>query len=110
MRRAIAGAGAVLVALAVLGAAWAHGPTRQKVRESIEIDAPQAKVWAVIGNFQDMSWLAGVSKTEGEKGNEIGATRRLTLAPGVTIDEELYKYEPEMLSYSYRITSTAVIR
>ena len=43
MRRAIAGAVAVVAALAVLGAAWAHGPTRQKVRESIEIDAPQAR-------------------------------------------------------------------
>ena len=108
MRLTIAKAGVVMAALAVLGAAWAHGPTRQKVRESIEIDAPQAKVWAVIGNFQDMSWLAGVAKTEGEKGNEIGATRRLTLAPGITIDEELYKYEPEMMSYSYRITAVDV--
>ena len=108
MRLTIAKAGVVAAALAVLGAAWAHGPTRQKVRESIEIDAPQAKVWAVIGNFQDMSWLAGVAKTEGEKGNEIGATRRLTLAPGITIDEELYKYEPEMMSYSYRITAVDV--
>ena len=108
MRLTIAKAGVVAAALAVLGAAWAHGPTRQKVRESIEIDAPQAKVWAVIGNFQDMSWLAGVAKTEGEKGNEIGTTRRLTLAPGITIDEELYKYEPEMMSYSYRITAVDV--
>lgn len=108
MRRAIARAGVVVAALAVLGAAWAHGPTRQKVRESIEIDAPQAKVWAAIANFQDMSWLVGVSKTEGDKGNEIGATRRLTLATGATIDEELYKYEPEMLSYSYRITNVDV--
>ncbi|MCC8964824.1 SRPBCC family protein [Bradyrhizobium sp. Pear76] len=98
MRRTIARAGVVVAALAVLGAAWAHGPTRQKVRESIEIDAPQAKVWAVIGNFQDMSWLAGVTKTEGEKGNDIGAT----------VDEELYKYEPEMMSYSYRITAVDV--
>ncbi|MGY3589573.1 hypothetical protein ACVIGB_001549 [Bradyrhizobium sp. USDA 4341] len=108
MRSTIAKVGVVVAALAVLGAAWAHGPTRQKVRESIEIDAPQAKVWAVIGNFQDMSWLAGVAKTDGEKGNEIGATRRLTLAPGITIDEELYKYEPEMMSYSYRITAVDV--
>ena len=52
MRLTIARAGVVVAALAVLGAAWAHGPTRQKVRESIEIDAPQAKVWAVIGNFR----------------------------------------------------------
>jgi hypothetical protein len=72
--------GAVVAALAVIGAAWAHGPTRQKVRESIEINAPPAKVWAVIGNFQDMSWLPPVSKTEGDKGNAIEATRKLTLA------------------------------
>ncbi|MBR0798058.1 SRPBCC family protein [Bradyrhizobium jicamae] len=108
MKRTIARAGVVVAALAVLGAAWAHGPTRQKVRESIEIDAPQAKVWATIGNFQDMGWLVGVSKTEGDKGNEIGATRRLTLSDGATIDEELYKYEPDMLSYSYRITAVDV--
>jgi len=108
MRATIAKVCAVVAALAMLGAAWAHGPTRQKVRESIEINAPPAKVWAVIGNFQDMSWLAGVAKTEGEKGNEIGATRRLTLAPGITIDDELYKYEPEMMSYSYRITAVDV--
>ncbi|WGR92054.1 SRPBCC family protein [Bradyrhizobium sp. ISRA443] len=108
MKGTIARACVVVVALAVLGAAWAHGPTRRKVQESIEIDAPQAKVWAVIGNFQDMSWLAGVSKTEGDKGNEIGATRRLTLTQGATIDEELYKYDADMMSYSYRITAVDV--
>ena len=93
---------------ATVSAVWAHGPTRQKVRESIEINAPQAKVWAAIGNFQDMSWLVVVAKTEGEKGNEIGATRRLTLTSGATVDEELYKYEPDMMSYSYRITAVDV--
>ncbi|MCP3466743.1 SRPBCC family protein [Bradyrhizobium sp. CCGUVB23] len=107
-RTALAVFAALAVGTTALTAAWAHGPTRQKVRESIEINAPQAKVWAVIGNFQDMSWLAGVSKTEGEKGNEIGATRRLTLGTGATIDEELYKYEPDMMSYSYRITTVDV--
>src|SRR3954463_6265318 len=88
--------------------AWAHGPTRQKVRESIEINAAPAKVWAAIGNFQDMSWLPPVTKTAGEKGNEIGATRTLTLTGGATVEEELYKYEPDMLSYSYRITKVDV--
>ena len=53
--------------LACMAMAAAHGPTRQKVRESIEINAPPAKVWAVIGTFQDMSWLPPVSKTEGDK-------------------------------------------
>jgi len=78
------------------------------VRESIEINAAPAKVWAVIGNFQDMSWLPPVTKTEGDKGNEIGATRRLTLATGATVDEELYKYDAEKMSYSYRITAVDV--
>lgn len=112
MRVTIAKAGAVVAALVLVGAAftaaWAHGPTRQKVRESIEINAPPAKVWAAIGNFQDMSWVQPVTKTEGEKGNEIGATRRLTLATGATIDEELYKHDADKMSYSYRITAVDV--
>jgi hypothetical protein len=108
MRLTIARVGAVVTALAVMGVAWAHGPTRQKVRESIEINAPPAKVWAAIGNFQDMSWLPPVSKTEGTKGNAIEATRRLTLATGATVDEELYKYDAEKMTYSYRITAVDV--
>ena len=49
---------------------FAHGPSRQKVTETIEIAAPAEKVWAVIGNFQDLSWLPAVAKTEGTGDNE----------------------------------------
>ncbi|EJN14286.1 Polyketide cyclase / dehydrase and lipid transport [Bradyrhizobium sp. YR681] len=105
---AFAGVAALAVAGMALTTAWAHGPTRQKVRESIEINAPPAKVWAAIGNFQDMSWLPPVTKTEGEKGNEIGATRKLTLTGGATVDEELYKFDADAMTYSYRITSVDV--
>lgn len=91
-----------------LTTADAHGPTRRKVQEHVEINAAPAKVWAVIGNFQDMSWLGPVEKTEGDKGNEIGATRKLTLKGGATVDEELYKYDAEKMSYSYRITAVDV--
>ncbi|UPK31742.1 SRPBCC family protein [Bradyrhizobium sp. 186] len=105
---AIAGVAALAVAGMALTAAWAHGPTRQKVRESIEINAAPAKVWAAIGNFQDINWLPPVTKTEGEKGNEIGATRRLTLTGGATVDEELYKFDATAMTYSYRITAVDV--
>jgi hypothetical protein len=108
MRVTIAGLTTTLAVLALVGAASAHGPTRQKVRESIEINAPPAKVWAVVGNFQDMSWLPPVSKTEGDKGNAVGATRRLTLTPGATVDEELYKFDADKLTYSYRINAVDV--
>lgn len=99
-------AAAALAALA--STAQAHGPTRQKIQESVTIDAAPDKVWAVVGNFQDMSWLPPVEKTEGEGGNEAKATRTLTLKGGATVEEQLYKYDAEGRSYSYRITKVDV--
>ena len=91
-------------------AATAHGPSRQKVTETIEIDAPAAKVWAVAGNFQDMSWHPAVTRTEGQGGNEPDkATRALTLAGGGVIPEEtLEKYDAAGMFYAYRITKEDV--
>ena len=91
-------------ALCAAGAAAAHGPTRQKVMESVEINAPAAKVWSVIGNFQDMGWLQGVEKTEGTGGNDPDVAKRtLTLKGGGVLNEELTRYQPDEFSYSYRI-------
>ncbi|QBR70627.1 hypothetical protein CU048_04330 [Beijerinckiaceae bacterium] len=99
----------VFVATALPYAGWAHGPSRQKLTESIEINAPPAKVWATIGDFQDMSWLAGVVKTTGTGGNQPDvAKRQLVLDNGATIDESLFKYEPAEMSYSYRIDNVDV--
>jgi hypothetical protein len=89
-------------------AAEAHGPTRQKVTETVEINAPPAKVWAAIGDFADMSWHPAVAKSEGQGGNAVDATRVLTLAGGGTIDEVLYKHDAAAMSYSYRITRVEV--
>lgn len=97
-----------LVPLALTGAAWAHGPSRQKVVQSVEINAPADKVWAVIGNFQDASWIPAVAKTEGKGGNDVGATRTLTLQSGGTIEEQLDKYDAEEKSYGYEITKVDV--
>ena len=92
----------------IVPAADAHGPTRKKTTETVEISAPPEKVWAVIGNFQDMSWHPAIEKTEGKGGNGPEATRTLTLKGGGTIQEELAKFEPEQKSYSYRITTVDV--
>ena len=100
--RGISRALGVAVAVCAVGTASAHGPTRQKVVESVEINAPAAKVWSVVGNFQDMSWLPIVEKTEGSGGNEPDvAKRHLALKGGASVDEELTKYEPDEFSYSY---------
>lgn len=97
-----------LVPLSLSGSAWAHGPSRQKVIETIDINAPVDKVWAVIGNFQDMSWHPAVAKTEGKGGNDVNATRTLTLKSGGTIEEQLDKYDAEEHSYAYEITKVDV--
>jgi len=83
--------------------ASAHGPTRQKVTETVEINAPADKVWAVIGNFQDMSWHPAVAKTEGSGGNDANATRTLTLTSGGTIEEKLISNDPAKKVYKYEI-------
>lgn len=94
--------------LATLGAASAHGPTRQKVSETIEINATPEKVWAVVSNFQDGGWIPVVAKTEGTGGNAPGAKRTLTLKNGATVDEEVAKLEPEKMTLMYRIEQVDV--
>ena len=95
----------VVAALSLIPAiALAHGPSRQKVTEKIEIDAPASKVWAIVGNFQDMSWLPGVTKTEGTGGNTPDqAKRKLTLKDGGVIDETLTRYDDKDMTLAYKI-------
>lgn len=94
-----------LASLALIPAvALAHGPTRQKVTETVEINAPADKVWATIGNFQDMSWHPAVAKLEGTGGNDANATRTLTLTSGGTIEEKLLSHDPAKMIYKYEIT------
>lgn len=90
--------------------ALAHGPTRQKVTLSVDVAAAPEAVWAVIGNFQDMSWHPAVFSTTGENGNEIDATRVVTLGAegGPTIAETLTKFDAAKMSYSYMITAVDV--
>jgi Polyketide cyclase / dehydrase and lipid transport len=96
---------AALVLSLVPVAATAHGPTRQKVTQTVEINAPADKVWAVVGKFQDMGWTGVFVKTEGKGDNGAGAVRKLTTGAGGTIDEKLIKHDDAGKSYSYEITA-----
>jgi hypothetical protein len=111
MLRLISGSSALaalaLVALFPLSAS-AHGPTRQKVTETVEINAPADKVWAVLGKFQDMSWHPAIGKSEGSGDNAPGAKRTLTLKSGGTIAEELIKFNGDDKSFAYEIKDVDV--
>lgn len=95
-RRLLIAAGALL---ATSGAVQAHGPSRQKVKLSVTLDAPPKKVWGVISDFHSMKWQPLVKSVKGDKGSAVGATRTLTFANGATMDEELDKYSAEKMSY-----------
>jgi hypothetical protein len=109
----IARRGLVLAALSLgalaSSATLAHGPTRQEVTETIEINAPAAKVWAVVGNFYDLGWLPAVAKTEGA-GDLVPekSIRHVTLKNGGEIDESLDKYDAQKFTVAYRIEKVDV--
>lgn len=103
--------GFALAAAAVLApvAAEAHGPTRRKVTESVEINAPPEKVWAIVKDFGNMGWHPAVEQTKAEGGNEPGkATRTLVLKGGGEIKEALERYDDAGRSYFYRITDVNI--
>jgi carbon monoxide dehydrogenase subunit G len=96
-----------LTALAVfaglIGPAAAHGPTRQKVVETIAIDAPPAKVWGIIANFDALkAWHPAVEQSPASKGNEEGSVRELTLKGGGALTETLEAHDAAKMRYSYR--------
>lgn len=83
-------------------AALAHGPTRVKLDLAVDVAAPPAKVWAMIGNFQDLSWAPTVAKVTGTDGNTANqAHRTVILKDGAVLpDEELDDYNPNRMEYT----------
>jgi len=85
-------------------AAHAHGPTPQKVEESIEISAPPDKVWEIAKEFAKIGdWHPLVEKSEGTGGNVAGATRTVTLKSGGALEDGLDDFNEAEKSYAYRL-------
>jgi len=91
-----------LLCLPLLG--FAHGPTPQKAKESITINAPVAKVWDTVKQFSDIAhWHPDVKQSTGDGKHESGGTRTLTLQNGGQLVEELDFYSDKDHEYSYRL-------
>jgi hypothetical protein len=97
------------VALAVLASplVFAHGPSRQKAVEAIEINAPADQVWALVGDFAVgwPKWHPLIEGSTADKANTVGSLRHLTIKGGKFLDEELEGYEPTGMSLKYRVKS-----
>lgn len=102
-------AGAVAAAMAMTGAAWAHGPSRLKTEMTVLLDATPAEVWEAIGRFDDMGWHPAIAETrmvpEGAPADQPEeSTRLLVLESGGEITETLTRIDPEGMQYRYMIT------
>lgn len=98
----------VLAGAAFLAAfsAAAHGPTPQKVVETVEIAAPIDKVWQAVEDFGGIAlWNPALKASEGHGGNQGGAKRVLTFANGEKLQEELDTYDAAGHEYGYRMSN-----
>ena len=101
--------GLVLLGGAALAAslpitAQAHGPTRQKVVETITLDAPAAAVWARLRDFSALQdWHPAVAESPADKGNTVGSVRRVKLKGGGELTETLEGHDDAQMKYSYRL-------
>lgn len=91
------------------GPVVAHGPTPQKVEETIEIAAPPEAVWAIIKNFDAMAnWHPLVASSAGRGGNEPGSERDVVLKSGGQLTDGLDDYRDSEMSYAYRLAKESV--
>jgi mxaD protein len=82
----------------------AHGPTPQKAKESVSINAPVDKVWEVIKDFGGLSkWHSDIKESKGDGILESGGTRTITFQNGEEIIDELDFYSDKDREYSYRL-------
>jgi hypothetical protein len=84
------------------GAVAADKIPRLKVSETVDIAAPPAKIWAIIKDYDNMSWHPAIKKDDATDGNIPGSVRTLDLG-GPKLTETLTRYDATKMSYSYKI-------
>jgi hypothetical protein len=99
-------AGAALLALAVaIPAAAKSVPTPLHESQSVTINAPVDDVWAVTGQFADLTWVPAVKSSTATDGNKPGSHRTLDFG-GAQMTETLQKYSAARHTYTYAIDNT----
>ena len=92
----------IFAALLIPALAFAHGPSRQKVVEEIEINATPEKIWEIISDFCGIKdWHPGITECQSDNGTQPDSTRVITLENGEQIKEKLIKHLPDKLMIQY---------
>ena len=88
----------LVVVLLFPGFIFAHGPTRQKVSESVTIEGDMSEAWALISDLRDIGQWHSVYKSIEKKGEDPQPLSMFSRESGVvqilTLDSEkkLFKY------------------
>ena len=88
----------LVVILLFPGLIFAHGPTRQKVSESVTIKAEMSEAWALVSDLQNIGQWHSIYKSIEKKGEEPQSLSMFSRESGVvqilTLDSEtkLFKY------------------
>ena len=85
---------------------FSHGPTRQKIKESITINAKPEEVWNVIKDFEKINiWHPSISKVESD-----GKNRTIYYSPrnNTPIKQKLENYNAEKMMYKTSITEVDI--
>jgi len=72
-----------LAVVASTGIARAAAPVLHETKV-MEIAAPPAKVWGVIEQFSDLTWVPPVKSSTATQGNAVGSVRTLDLGGPMT--------------------------
>src|SRR5262249_10305990 len=93
-----------VAALLVVQGALGHGATRQKVTETVVIDAPVDAVWNRGKDFDALqAWQPAVESSTATDGNNVGSLRTLNLKGGGQIVEILEGYDAAEHKFNYRM-------
>ena len=95
----------IFVSIFLFSSALAHGPSRQKVSITIDIDAPVEKVWQIISNFKEFKWNENVKDSK-TSSNEVGSERVISFKGGGAIKQKLEKLNSEKKMVSWRVVET----
>ncbi len=84
---------------------FSHGPSRQKVSESITVNASAEKVWEIVKNFKDFNWNIDVKNCSASD-NKIGSERTIEFINGSILKQKLEKLDDKKLMIGWRVTET----
>ncbi len=104
MRLSFLPVGLAVACLFAPAMATAHGPTRQKVVETVTIQAAPDAVWAKVKDFaRFQDWHPAVDSVSATNGSAVDSVRTIKLKGGGEIVEVLEAYSDADRKFSYRM-------